>query len=211
MHPLKNYIYQGEGLMLDFKKTISSAQKIAKSLVAFANVKGGRLLVGVHDNGNITGTNIEEESYMIESAANFFCDPPVKYELIEHHITEHGKEKDVLEVYVPESDRKPHAAKGEDNKWWVYIRVNDQSVLASKVVVDVLRKEAKGEEVLIQYSSKESALLQYLEEHKRITLAEYCKLLNISKRRAMRIVVDLIRAGVIRVHTTEKTEFYTLA
>ena len=211
MHPLKQYIYEGEGSTLDFKKTISSAPKIAKTLVAFANTRGGRLLIGVHDNGTITGTNTEEESYMIESAAHFFCDPVVKYELIDHQILEKGVEKNVLEVYIPESETKPHAAKGDDNKWWVYIRVNDQSVLASKIVVDVLRKEAKGEDTFIEYTSKESALLQYLEEHKRITLKEYCKLINISKRRAMRILVDLISAGVIRLHTTEKTEYYTLA
>ena len=45
----------------------------------------------------------------------------------------------------------------------------------------------------------------------RINLAQYCKLLNISRRRATRILVNLIRVGVIRAHNTEKTEFYTLS
>lgn len=207
MELLQEYIYQGEGVTLDFKKTISSAAKIAKTLVAFANTKGGRLLIGVRDNGTIAGTNIEEESYMIESAANFFCKPVVTYFTIEHVY----KGMSILEVFVPMSSKKPHAAKGDDGKWWVYIRVADESVLASKIVVDVLRKESNGDNTLIEYSSKEEALLQYLEKNKRITLLEYCKLINISRRRAMRILVNLISAGVIRLHSTEKVEYYTLS
>ncbi|MCS6904682.1 MAG: putative DNA binding domain-containing protein [Bacteroidia bacterium] len=207
IHPLKQLIMQGEGPMLDFKKTISSAPKIAKTLVAFANCKGGRLLIGVRDNGAIVGVSVEEDLYMIESAAYFFCKPPI------HYIPQVHKYNNcqVLEIYVPESNQKPHAAKGEDGKWWVYIRVNDQSVLASKIVVDVLRKENAQEGAKITYTSKESALLHYLAQHQRITLKEYCKLINISRRRAIKILVNLIQAGVIRVHHTEKTEFYTLS
>lgn len=46
MPSIKSLILQGEGVMLDFKKTITSTEKIAKSLVAFANNKGGKLLIG---------------------------------------------------------------------------------------------------------------------------------------------------------------------
>jgi len=207
IHPLKLLIAQGEGQTLDFKKTISSARKIAKTLCAFANTQGGRLLVGVNDNGNVSGTQPEEDGYMIESAARVFCRPAVPYELFYHDLN--GKQ--VLEVVVPQSTTKPHTALGEDEKWWVYIRVKDQSLLASKVVVDVLRREQQGQNTLIQYGSKEQALLDYLNTHDRITLKEFCKLLNISRWRATRILVDLVSAGVVRVHTHEKTEFYTLA
>jgi predicted HTH transcriptional regulator len=63
---LKKLILQGEGTTLDFKKTITSVEKIAKSLVAFANNKGGQLLIGVADDGVIRGVKSEdEERYMI--------------------------------------------------------------------------------------------------------------------------------------------------
>jgi predicted HTH transcriptional regulator len=87
--------------------------------------------------------------------------------------------------------------------------VKDKSVLASKIVVDVLKRSDQNEGVLIEYSSKEKALLEYLEAHERITVKEYCTLLNMSRRRAQRIMVNLVLSGVIRVHTTEKEEFYT--
>lgn len=193
---------------MDFKKTITSTHKIAKTMVAFANNRGGRLLIGVGDDGNIQGVkNEEEERYMIQKSAHFFCRPQLEPIFNEYIVDQ----KMVLVVDIEESDIKPHYALSDDDKWWVYIRVRDKSVLASKIVVDVLRKETKGDNVLLQYSSKETALLKFLQENERITLKEYTSLLNISKRAASRILVNLVLMGVIRIHTSEKTEFYTAA
>ncbi|MGB4774899.1 MAG: ATP-binding protein, partial [Daejeonella sp.] len=58
---IKNLILEGEGATLDFKKTITSCEKIARTMVSFANNKGGRLLVGVSDDGTINGVKSEEE------------------------------------------------------------------------------------------------------------------------------------------------------
>ena len=44
-------IAEGEHQQQDFKFEISDARKIAKTLSAFANTDGGRLLIGVKDNG----------------------------------------------------------------------------------------------------------------------------------------------------------------
>lgn len=204
---LRYWIQRGENEELDFKQEISSAAKIAKTMVSFANRKGGRLLVGVRDNKSIAGIRTEDEKYMLGLAADFFCKPTIELEIIEHEL----EGKIVLEAIIPEGTDKPYSAKGEDGKWWVYVRVKDNSLLASKVVVDVLRREASQKETLIKYTSKEKALLDYLTKNDRITLKQYCKLINISRWRASKILVNLISAGVIRSHTTEKTEFYTLS
>lgn len=211
MHSLRSYqvkqmIFEGEGVSLDFKKTITSCEKIAKTMVSFANNKGGRLFIGVADDGTIKGVKSEdEEKYMIERACTFFAKPMLEPTFEELYIDD----KIVLIVNISESDMKPHYALGDDKKWWVYIRVKDKSVLASKIVVDVLRKQHQEDGVLIEYSSKEKALLEYLEVNDRISLKEYAQMLNLSRRRASRILVNLVLSGVIRVHTTEKEEFYT--
>lgn len=203
---VRKLIFEGEGVTLDFKKTITSCEKIAKTMVSFANNKGGRLLIGVLDDGSIKGVKSEEEErYMITKAAHFYAKPALEPAFEEVYIDN----KMVLVVDIEESDSKPHYALGEDGKWWVYVRVKDKSMLASKIVVDVLRRSAKDEGVLIEYSSKEKALLEYLEANDRINVPEYCKLLNLSRRRAQRILVNLVLSGVIKVHTTEKEEFYT--
>jgi predicted HTH transcriptional regulator len=193
--------------MLDYKQEISSANKIAKTMVSFANHKGGTLLVGVRDNRSIAGIRTEDEKYMLDLAASFYCKPEITLEILEHDIG--GKV--VLECVVPEGDDKPYSAKGEDGKWWVYIRNKDKSLLASKIVVDVLRRQASNEGTMIQYGKNEEMLLKYLEENERITLNEFKKKINISRWRASKILVNLISAGVIRNHTHEKTEFYTLS
>lgn len=199
-------IFEGEGVSLDFKKTITSCEKIAKTMVSFANNKGGRLFIGVADDGTIKGVKSEdEEKYMIERACTFFAKPMLEPTFEELYIDD----KIILIVNISESDIKPHYALGDDKKWWVYIRVKDKSVLASKIVVDVLRKQHQEDGVLIEYSSKEKALLEYLEANERISLKEYAQMLNLSRRRASRILVNLVLSGVIRVHTTEKEEFYT--
>ena len=46
-------IAEGEHQQQDFKFEISDARKIAKTLSAFSNTDGGRLLIGVKDNERI--------------------------------------------------------------------------------------------------------------------------------------------------------------
>ncbi len=203
---VKIMILEGEGVNLDFKKTITSCYKIAKTMVSFANNKGGKLFIGVADDGKISGVKSEdEERYMIDKAATFFAKPLLEPTFEEIYIDD----KIIVIVDIPQSDQKPHYALGEDEKWWAYIRVKDKSVLASKIVLDVLKREHKDTGVLIEFGSKEKALFEYLEQNDRIYLQEYCDLLNLSKRRASKILVKLVLAGVIRVHTSEKEEFYT--
>ena len=118
----KDYIYklieEGEHQQQDFKFEISDARKIAKSLSAFSNTDGGRLLIGVKDNGKIAGVRSEEEIYMIEAAAKLYCQPQVNCQMQIHDIDGHT----VLEVIVPPGTTKPYYAKDQTNKCWAYIR-----------------------------------------------------------------------------------------
>ena len=76
-HPIEALIEQGEHQQLDFKFEVSDSKKIARTLSAFANTDGGRLLIGVKDNGAISGVRSEEEYYMIEAASKMYTHPEV--------------------------------------------------------------------------------------------------------------------------------------
>lgn len=205
---IKKLIFEGEGVTLDFKKTITSCEKIARTMVSFANNKGGRLLIGVADDGTIKGVKSEdEERYMITKAAQFYARPVLEPIFEEIYVDD----KLVLVVEIKESNTKPHYALAEDRKWWAYVRVKDKSVLASKIVVDVLKRSSDDKGVLIEYSNKEKALLEYLDKRERINVKEYCNLLKLTRRNAQRILVNMVLSGVIRIHTTEKEEYYTAA
>jgi len=203
---IKKLIFEGEGVKLDFKKTITSCEKIARTMVSFANNKGGKLLIGVADNGTIKGVKSEdEERYMITRAAHMFVRPALEPAFEEIYVDD----KLVLVVDTPASDLKPHYALADDGKWWAYVRVKDKSVLASKIVLEVLKRSSNDQGILIEYSENEKTLLNHLEKSNRITIKECSELLKMGRRRTQRILVDLILSGLIRINTTEKEEYYT--
>ncbi|MDY3842491.1 MAG: ATP-binding protein, partial [Prevotella sp.] len=57
---LQDLIAQGEHRQQDFKYKVQDAYKLAISVSAFANTAGGRLLIGVRDDGTIAGVSSEE-------------------------------------------------------------------------------------------------------------------------------------------------------
>lgn len=204
---IKKLILQGEGTTLDFKKTITNNEKIAKSLVAFANNRGGQLLIGVADDGSIKGVKSEEEEkYMIIKSAHQFCKPAIEPEFEEVYVDH----KLVLVAKIPKSNTKPHYALDENKKWWVYFRVKDKSILASKIIIDVLKNEHIETGQLITYNTQEQKLLKYLNEEGRITLKQFSKLTRSSHKQAQKILVSFILADLIEPHTSEKEEYFTM-
>ena len=111
-------IAEGEHQQQDFKFCINDSKKIAKSLVAFANTDGGRLLIGVKDNGKIAGISSDEEFYMIEAAAKIYSKPQINFTTRQWKVDG----KTVLEIGVEPGNKKPHFAKDENGKWLAYVR-----------------------------------------------------------------------------------------
>ena len=206
MDELQRLILQGENDKIDFKQRVTQPQKIARTLVSFANTRGGRILVGVKDNGYISGIDPEEEKHTLQLAADFYCDPPVAVQYEEVEADDHT----VLVVYVPESLHKPHFAKVKDDDWRGYVRVKDTSVQTSKMVDKSLQVAAPTFERQ-PLDRHENALLEYLRQQPRITLKQYMKLANFSERRAYRTLVKLVLHGYLRLHDKEKEDYYTLS
>jgi len=210
---LKELISEGENFKIEFKRQFTSIEKIAKEMIAFANTKGGMILFGVDDDGTIYGVESEKsEIDLIREAANERCEPRI--DPIVQVIELDGK--DVVVAIVEESRTKPHRLQDYrdvlSREARVYIRVNDKSVIASREVVKILESENPDSEPLsIIIGENERRLFKYLEEKERITVRDYAKLVNISERRASRILVNLVRAGVIRIHTEERFEYFTSA
>lgn len=209
IHDVKMLIDEGEGFELEFKRKVSSPKKIAKTLSSFANTKGGIILFGVDDDGSIVGVESEKtELSLIEESAQINCEPPV---IVSIKIVPHNR-LDVIVATVNESGTKPHYVVDDDGMRKVFIRVNDNTVIASKEVIKVLRDERPEKPPLkLTIGENEKRLFEYLETHSRITVSEFSVLINVSLRRASRILTTLVRAGVVRIHTLEKTDFFTLA
>ena len=59
-HPLLAQIQQGESKTLELKAQLPQNDQIAKTLIAFANTSGGKLVIGVNDDRTLKGINSDE-------------------------------------------------------------------------------------------------------------------------------------------------------
>jgi predicted HTH transcriptional regulator len=203
-HRLYKLIEEGEHQQQDFKYCINDSKKIAKSLVAFANTDGGRLLIGVKDNGKVIGITTEEEYYMVESAAKLYSNPPIPFSTRQWH----AEGKTVLEINVSSSSEKPHMARDENGKWLAYIRVNDENVLAHKIQLDIWEKEKSPRGIYFTYSNDEKFLIDYLQQNLEISFSKFIRLAHISRRKAEEILSNFIIMKVVTMDTTrEGTKF----
>jgi len=205
--PLLNKIEEGENQKQDFKHSITDSKKIARSLAAFANTDGGRLLIGIRDNGSIAGIKSDEEYHMVEAAAQMYCKPEVNFTSRKWQI----QGKTVLEIKIPKSDHKPHSAPNKENVYRVYIRVKDQNLLANQVLLKVWDREKRLSGTYISFSKDEKHLLDYLENSAEISIGQFMKLVNIKRYQAIKTLVNLISIKLLKINFTEKRVTYSLA
>ena len=190
-------IEQGEHEHQDFKYQISDARKIARSISAFANHSGGHLLIGVKDNGSVAGVKSDEEMYMIEQAAQLYCQPPQKVIFTLYKV----EGKSVLKADIAEATEKPVKAPDESGNWKTYFRVADENILASAVHVEMLQHDSAeaGQSSVITFSEREKTLMDYLSHHGGITMNGLTRLIHCSRSTAANLVVNLHDMGVIDV------------
>ena len=203
-HYIEDLIKQGENQFLDFKFAVNDSKKIARTLVAFSNTKGGRLLIGVKDNGVIVGVRADEEYYMIEGAAELYCNPKISFDTKEW--TLNGKK--VLEIIIPESQNKPHMALVEKSKWLAYTRVADENILANAVLLKVWQNKNKLSGINIKSTEPGNKLLLYLNDNNEITLQGFLKLAKITYHKGIQILSDFISIGLLEIDYSNKQFIY---
>jgi len=203
---LKKLIEEGENQQLDFKYCISDSRKIARTLSAFSNSDGGRILIGVRDNGSIAGIRSDEEIYMVDTAAQLFCRPEITYTIKQH--TSGGKT--IVEVVVSKGNKRPYQAKDENGRWLSYFRQNDQNLVANRVLLQVWRKVELKSGVLVKFSKTENSLLDYLAKNGSITISRFRKIARIPSHKAESILANLIIFRVLIMNASEKGFSYEL-
>jgi predicted HTH transcriptional regulator len=205
-HKIVNLIEQGEGLHLDFKFEVSDPAKIARSLASFANTEGGKLLIGVEDNGKISGIKSEEEYYMVENSASKYCDPKVNFNSKEWIIT--GKK--VLEVNITKSGTAPHRTPDNNGKLRAYIRVHDQNILANGIQMKIWKKLADNKDIKLVYSDDVSILLEIFRNNNSLLLSQLILMLDLSKFKIENILAELIIMNIIKMNVSEFDSSFSL-
>ncbi len=119
-------IASGEDSFAEFKAAGTSPRDVAKELCAFLNAGGGQVLLGVEDDGEVTGLGRwEEESVM--NLARTLIDPPTipTWQIIDIA----GAQVGVISVEM--GVEKPHAVGGGEGKRY-FVRVGSTSREASR-------------------------------------------------------------------------------
>lgn len=186
-------IAEGEHQQQDFKFEISDACKIARTLSAFANTDGGRLLIGVKDNGRIAGVRSDEEGYMIDAAARLYCRPEVDCRMRSFRV----EGRSVLVVEIDKSSHKPVYARDASGRYLAYVRVKDENILATPVHLRVWQQSGSPKGELMEYTEREQLLLNLLQENDCLSLNRYCRLAHLSRRAAEHLLAKFVRYDIV--------------
>lgn len=186
---VREMVAQGEHERQDFKFSISDARKIARSVSAFANNGGGRLLIGVKDNGAIAGVRNEEDIFVVEQAAERYCRPsqPVDFKA---YLVDGSMVVIVAEI-APAID-KPVYVVERDGSLKAYFRVADENIAAHPLMVRSWELRASSQASSFNLLGNHTAVLDLIARRGRISGSrELAIALHISQHEADEIVAGL--------------------
>jgi predicted HTH transcriptional regulator len=202
---LQQLIAQGEHQSLDFKFRIDDQKKIARTLSAFANTDGGILLIGVKDNGKITGIDPSEEFHMIQAAAEMYCQPEVLFEMKTWQQERHL----VLQIEVPKSTDLVRSIT-EDGSYKAYIRIKDQTILANKIIVGVWKQEKNPIPRPQQFTDEVIHILKCMDQTNYQSISQLYKLTQLPRKMIDATLIRLLGWNVIGFDAKENQIVYFL-
>lgn len=186
-------IDEGEHVGQDFKYEISDARKIARTLSAFANTQGGRLLIGVKDNGKIAGVRSEEEMYMIEAAARLYCKPEVAVSMTPYKV----EGRTIVIADVPRVDNPPIMAIDEQGRGMAYVRVADENILATPMHLRIWRERDDNQPSVLSFTRLEQNVLRLLSGDEDYTFNQINRIVRVPRYVLQRILTRFVNWGVV--------------
>ena len=190
-HYLLNLIRQGEHQQQHFKYRVAEACKLAKSVSAFANTDGGRLLIGVRDDGYLSGVRSEEEIFMMHQAAYKYCKPEPSISFDTYHIEGHT----IVIATVPPSAKRPVFARDDEGRMIAYVRIKDENIVASPVHLALWQESQKFRGSVITYDDDVRQLLGIMKGSQ--TLNQIVRLSKLPRPKVIMLLARLIRFGTV--------------
>ena len=203
-HYLISLIREGEHQQQDFKYRVTDALKLAKSVSAFANTDGGRLLIGVRDDGQMSGVRSEEEIYMMHQAAYRYCRPEASIKFDTFHIDG----RTIVIATVPPSDKCPVCVVNQDDKPRAYIRIADENIVASPVHLALWREAQKLQGTVLTYNDDIRNILDVMQGRK--ALNQIVRLSKLPRYKVVILLARLIRFGTAQWEYSDQQFFFSL-
>jgi len=142
---IKELIKTGESETLDFKENFM--KEVIETVVAFANNRGGQILIGVDDRGNVKGVSISRETTKNWiNGISIAIEPKITISMQVKIVNE----KTVVIIDVPEAPIKPIGFKGRcyrrsatSNKLMTPTEIAEMHLFSTGASWDALESDAK--------------------------------------------------------------------
>lgn len=203
---LSRHVALGEGDHLEFKRRVPEPQRIAREVVAFANTHGGRVILGVDDQGTIAGLkDPDEQIFLFRAAIETHTDPVVEFTLRRIAVS---RKREVIVVEVPSSASRPHYVTDGEART-AYVRFGEKSMEASREAIRLMRRSNDEAGSRFEFGDKELKLMRYLDTYGRISVEQFARIADIRVRQASQTLVVLTRARVLQFHPSESGDYFT--
>jgi ATP-dependent DNA helicase RecG len=139
---LAKEIQKGEGKILELKEKLPKNTNIAKTVIAFSNTGGGKLIIGVNDKREIVGIDdiaLFEIQDKITSIISDQCSPNIIPEIYSVNI----ESKLVLVIEVVRGNLKPYFLKNQGKAKGTYIRIGATNRLADLENINELERQKR--------------------------------------------------------------------
>ncbi|MCY4344909.1 MAG: putative DNA binding domain-containing protein [Gammaproteobacteria bacterium] len=125
---LKQLIDAGEGAQVEFKRDGVRPEQLAKEIVALANMNGGRILLGVEDDGAVSGVRRRNpQEWLMDTVVGRHVTP----QFVPHYEEASIAGATVAVITVPMGAAKPYAVRHGDRQDY-YLRYGNVCRLATR-------------------------------------------------------------------------------
>ncbi|HEV8114426.1 MAG TPA: ATP-binding protein [Planctomycetota bacterium] len=201
----------GEGTRVEFKRVLPRDDRAVRTLCAFANTRGGLLIVGITDRGRVHGVHEPERvRSRLEKLAEVHVLPPLA---VATQVVEVGGPR-VVACSVPFSNARPHAVQLPGTPPQVLVRVGASNRIADGPTLAALRRNAVSRN---GRNPLEDAIVGWVRAQSKIrarpsgsaTVAGFAKAFNVGEARAHRTFVRLESRGLLVGHGAGRSRVFT--
>lgn len=198
-------IQLGENESQTFCKNLDDSIEIAKTIVAFANTKGGRLVIGLKSNGKIIGILPSDEISKLEKIISTYAlSLDISSKIIEIGF------RLILIVEIKKSDILPVYFSNESNKKEVYIRNDKRNITANKLLLGTWKYEEKNGNLPEKLSDKEIQIVEIIKLNPNLSLTQIYKRSNLAIDEVDYTLIRLINWQVVEMKITEISSFFNV-
>lgn len=132
-----------ESSILEFKRDLPKNDQIIKTIIGFCNQNGGKLIIGVDDNGTIVGIPEEKIDQILDYIDKSIYEssyPPI----IPRVYAQRFGAKTILIIEVSPGMNKPYYIKSEGIERGTYIRLGRTTIRATPDIIDELKLYSRG-------------------------------------------------------------------